>query len=75
MSGGGTYAPELKTVLKDLDYTGKTIHIVITHEGSGLASVPSDVKRICKCANVLNNAIAIRGADCKNAKQKIENWV
>lgn len=71
----GTYAPELETALKELDFTGKTIRIVTTHEGSGLASVPSDVKRICTGANVLNDAIAIRGAECKNARGKIENWV
>ena len=71
----GTYAPEMETALKDVDFTGKTIRIVTTHEGSGLASVPSDVKRICKGANVLDDAIAIRGADCKNAKGKIESWI
>ena len=71
----GTYAPEMETALKDIDFTGKTIRIVTTHEGSGLASVPSDVKRICKGANVLDDAIAIRGADCKNARSKVENWV
>ena len=71
----GTYAPELETALKELDFTGKTIRIVTTHEGSGLANVPNDVKKICKGANVLDDAIAIRGADCKNAKSKIENWI
>ena len=71
----GTYAPEMETALKDLDFTGKTIRIVTTHEGSGLANVPNDVKRICVGANVLDDAIAIRGADCKNARSKIENWV
>ena len=71
----GTYAPEMETALKDVDFTGKTIRIVTTHEGSGLASVPSDVKRICKGANVLDDAIAIRGADCKNARSKVEIWV
>jgi len=71
----GTYAPEMETALKDVDFTGKTIRIVTTHEGSGLASVPSDVKRICKGANVLDDAISIRGSDCKNARNKVENWV
>ena len=70
-----TYAPEIETALKDLDFTGKTIRIITTHEGSGLANVPNDVKRICKGANVLNDAIAIRGTDCKNARGKIENWI
>lgn len=71
----GTYAPEMETALKNLDFTGKTIRIVTTHEGSGLGNVPNDVKRICRGANVLDDAIAIRGADCKNLKGKIENWI
>lgn len=71
----GTYAPEMETALKDVDFTGKTIRIITTHEGSGLASVPSDVKRICSGANVLNDAMAIRGSDCKNARSRVENWV
>lgn len=71
----GTYAPELETALKELDFTGKIIRIVTTHEGSGLANVPKDVKRICNGATVLDDAIAIRGADCKNARSKVENWV
>ena len=28
----GTYAPEMETALKDLDFTGKIIRIVTTHE-------------------------------------------
>ena len=71
----GTYAPELETALKELDFTGKIIRIVTTHEGSGLANVPNDVKRICKGAIVLDDSIAIRGADCLNAKSRIENWI
>ena len=39
----GTYAPEVETALKGLDFTGKHIRIVSTHEGSGLANMPSDV--------------------------------
>ena len=36
----GTYAPEIETALKDLDFTGKTIRIVTTHER----------KQTCKCS-------------------------
>ena len=64
-----------ETAIKDLDFTGKTIRIVSTHEGSGLASIPSDVKKICKGANVLKDSMSIKGTDCKNAKSKIQNWV
>lgn len=71
----GTYAPELETALKGVDFTGKTIRIVTTHEGSGLGNVPSDVKRICKGANVLDDSIEVQGSECKNARSKIENWI
>ena len=71
----GTYAPELETALKDIDFTGKTIRIITTHEGSGLANVPNDVRRICKGAIVLNDAIAIRGSQVNSAKSQIENWI
>ncbi|MBR4421868.1 MAG: NAD(P)H-dependent oxidoreductase, partial [Erysipelotrichaceae bacterium] len=37
----GTYAPELETVLKDLDFTGKKVRVISTHEGSGLGSMIS----------------------------------
>jgi len=71
----GTYAPELETAIKDLDFTGKTIRIITTHEGSGLANVPNDIKRICKGANVLDDAIAIVGSQAKDSKSKIESWL
>lgn len=71
----GTYAPEMETVLKDLDFTGKIVRIITTHEGSGLANVPNDIKRICKGANVLDDALAIKGSDAIEAKDIIENWV
>ena len=71
----GTYAPEVETAIKDLNFTGKTIRVVTTHEGSGLANVVSDVKRICKGANVLDDAIAIKGTEAKNSKSRIESWI
>lgn len=71
----GTYAPELETAIKDLDFSGKTIRVITTHEGSGLGSVVSDVKRLCKGANVLDDALAIRGSDVYSSKSKLENWI
>ncbi len=71
----GTYAPEIETAIKDLDFNGKTIRIVTTHEGSGLANVLGDIKRICVGANVLDDAIAIKGSQAKDSKTIIENWV
>ena len=71
----GTYAPEVETALAGLDFSGKTVRVVCTHEGSGLASMPSDVKRMCKGANVQMNGLAIKGSQAKNAKQKVAEWL
>ena len=71
----GSYAPEIETAIKDLDFTGKTVRIVTTHEGSGLARVVEDIKKISPGANILNDSIAIKGTECINARSKIENWL
>ena len=71
----GTYAPEIETAIKDLDFSNKIIRVITTHEGSGLANVVSDVKRICKGANVLDDALAIVGSQAKDSKDIVERWI
>lgn len=71
----GTYAPEIETAIKDLDFSSKTIRIITTHEGSGLANVVNDVKKICRGANILDDAIAILGSQAKNSRSKIAEWI
>lgn len=71
----GTIAPELETQLRLLDFTGKNIRIVTTHEGSGLGTVVNDIKRICIGANVLDNAIAIYGSKVNESKDVIKDWI
>ena len=71
----GTYAPEVETALSGLDFTGKTVRVISTHEGSGLASMPSDVKRMCKGANVDKKGLAIVGSQVKSSKSTIEKWL
>ena len=71
----GTYAPEIETAIKDLDFSNKIIRVITTHEGSGLANVVSDVKRICVNANIDSNGLAILGSSVKSAKEKVEKWI
>ncbi len=68
-------ADSFEIAIKDLDFSGKTIRVITTHEGSGLGSVVSDVKKICKGANVLDDALAIRGSEAKNSKSRLEDWI
>ena len=71
----GTYAPEVETALTGLDFSGKTIRVISTHEGSGLAGMPRDVKRMCKGAVVDTRGLAIKGSQAKNSKQKVADWL
>ena len=71
----GTYAPELETALEGLDFTGKKVRVISTHEGSGLGSMVSDVKRMCSGADVDRNGLAIKGTQAKGSKSKVEGWI
>lgn len=71
----GTYAPEVETAIKDLNFNDKIVRVITTHEGSGLGNILSDVKRICLGARVLDDAIAIKGSQAKEAKPVIEAWI
>ena len=70
----GGMPEELFTALKGLDFSGKTIRPFTTHEGSGLSSVPIQLKNICIGATV-TDGLAIRGASVNNSKDKVEKWI
>ena len=70
----GTYAPEMETALEGLDFRGKTVRVISTHEGSGLGSMVSDVKKMCRGADV-KKGLAIKGSQAKNAKKTVEAWL
>lgn len=71
----GTFAPEMETALSGLDFTGKTIRVVTTHEGSGLANVISDLAKICRNAKIDAKGLAIYGSEAKKSKKKVEAWL
>ena len=71
----GTYAPEMETALSGLDFTGKTVRVICTHEGSGLANIVSDVKKMCAGAFVQKNGLAIQGCRAKEARQTVADWL
>ena len=66
---------ELETALKEVDFSGKTIRVFTTHEGSGLGNVVNDIKRICVGANVLDNSLEVQGSMVNFSKDKVKNWI
>lgn len=71
----GTYAPEVETALTGLDFSGKTVRVISTHEGSGLGSIVDDVKKMCKGANVDGKGLAIVGSKAGSSKNKVAEWL
>ena len=70
----GGMPEELFTALKNKNYTGKTIRPFVTHEGSGLSSIPSQLREICLGGEVLDG-LAIVGSQVYNSKEIVENWI
>lgn len=70
----GTYPYAMFTQLEKLDFTGKNVYPIMTHEGSGLANAEKDAKKYCKGANVCKG-LAIHGADAKNSENVVEKYV
>lgn len=62
------------TLLESLDFTGKTIKPFCTHEGSGMGSSESDLKKYAKGAKV-EKGLAIHGGSVKAAEEMIKAWV
>lgn len=71
----GTLPAPMFTQLERLNWNGKNIRIFTTNEGSGLANVINDVKRVCVGANVDTNGLAIYGHDVRNSREKVEDWI
>lgn len=69
----GTFPCAVFTQLERLDFTGKKIMAVMTHDGSGLGSCERDLKNICKGAT-FENGIAIHGADAAKSESKVSEW-
>lgn len=64
----------LYTQLEKLDFNGKTVKFLITHEGSGLGNCPSDIEKLCTGANI-KRGLAVRGCKVNEARQEIESWI
>lgn len=69
----GTYPCAIFTQLEKLDFTGKTVFPVMTHEGSGLAGSAQALKKYCKGAAV-GEGLAIHGADAARSENAVAAW-
>ena len=70
----GTYPQVMFTLFKDINLDGKTVIPFTTHEGSGLASCTSDVKKAFPKAKVTGE-FSIYGHEVRTGKAKVEKWL
>ena len=69
----GVYPMALYTQLEALDFSGKTVHYVVTHEGSGLGGVPKTIPNACKRAKI-GASLAVQGGSAPSSRAQVENW-
>lgn len=69
----GTYPMAIFTQLERLDFTGKKVFPVMTHEGSGLAGSARALKKYCKGATV-GEGLAIHGAEAPESSVAVSAW-
>ena len=69
----GTYPMAVFTQLEKLNWRGKRVIPVMTHEGSGLGQCERDLKKICFGAT-LENGLAVHGADASKSESAVASW-
>jgi flavodoxin len=68
-------APLIMTTFTDgLDFTGKTVHPVVTYAVSGLGSTASNYTRTCTGATV-GDGLAVLGETVADADRQVMNWL
>ncbi len=69
----GVYPMAVYAQLEKLNLAGKTVHYVVTHEGSGLGDVPKTMAVVCKGAKI-GSSLAVRGGDAPKAENIVARW-
>lgn len=69
----GTFPMAIFTQLEKLDWNGKKVMAVMTHEGSGLGSCERDLKKLCTGAT-FGSGLAIHGADASKSESTVAAW-
>ena len=62
----------VRTFLHEYDFSGKSIVLFCTHEGSGLGNSKRDITKLCPTAEIVD-AIAFQGARKSLQETKLKN--
>lgn len=70
----GTYPMVIFSQIEKLDFAGKRVFPVISHEGSGVADILKDLETYCEGAEIADELV-IQGYDAQSASPIISLWV
>ena len=69
----GTFPMAVFSQLERLDWSGKKVLAVMTHEGSGLGSCERDLQKICRGAS-FGKGFSVAGHDAADSESKVAAW-
>lgn len=62
------------TFFDEYDFSGKTLNVFVTHEGSGFSRIVSTIEELEPDATVVEG-LDVRGGDVPNAEADLRDWV
>lgn len=69
----GTFPMAVFSQLERLDFTGKRVFPLMTHEGSGLGVCERDLRKICAGAEI-GAGLAVRGGEAARSEAAVAAW-
>lgn len=69
----GTYPMAVFSLLERLNFNGKKVIALMTHEGSGMGGSERDLHSLCTGA-VFGTSMAVHGADAENSENAVAAW-
>ena len=69
----GTFPMAIFSQIEKLDWTGKKVIGLMTHEGSGLGASERDLKKFCVGAS-FGKCLAIYGGNASNSEAEVSAW-
>lgn len=69
----GPFPMAIYSQIERLNWNGKKVMTLVTHEGSGLGSCERDIKNMCEGAT-FGKGLAIHGGEASHAKDEVSAW-
>ena len=69
----GTFPMAVFSQLEKLNFTGKKVMAVMTHEGSGLGNSERDLQKICQGAT-FGKGLAVTGSNAPHSQNQVAAW-